>query len=64
MNFVRDNTHLLNDEQLAAALSRLTGRLVSASAVRHARRTLDIQKTPGNGVCRVKRTTPKPPDAG
>jgi hypothetical protein len=70
--FVADNAPTMKDSDLAAALCRLTGRLVTKNAVRDARRKLGIKKKQGrprrgmspavdrNGGA-VERKAPTPP---
>jgi hypothetical protein len=60
--FVRLNAPHLNDERLAAALTRLTGRTITVHMVREQRAQLGIVKKPGRGKCEVKR--PPPPAKG
>lgn len=60
--FIRENAHLLKDVQVAAALSRLTGRHVSIDMVQKARTRLGIKKSTGNGVCRVIKPKKTKPD--
>jgi hypothetical protein len=51
--FVRENASLLKDEQIAATLSRLTGRHVSKVAVSKLRASMGIEKRMGRGYCQV-----------
>lgn len=63
-NFVRQNAALLKDHEMAAALTRLTGRTVTEAAIRRKRTQLGIKKKPGRGVCRVARPAPQQPASG
>lgn len=53
--FVRDNAARLKDWELAAALSRITGRTVTIHALRKCRQGLGIWKKQGRGLCEVVR---------
>ncbi len=54
-NFVRQNAARLKDRELAATLTRLTGRPISEAGVRQVRKRLGIKKKPGRGVCELYR---------
>jgi hypothetical protein len=58
--FVRENASLLKDEQIAATISRLTGKPVSVQAVRALRVRLGIEKRMGRGYCEVVVRPDKP----
>lgn len=51
--FVRDNANIMKDVDVAASLSRISGRPVSIHAVRHLRHKLGIRKRRGKGFCEV-----------
>lgn len=51
--FIADNAAHLKDWELAAALSRITGRVVTLYAVRQVRQRLGIRKRQGRGLCEV-----------
>lgn len=54
LKFLIENAGRLKDAEVAATLSRLTGRHVTLAAVRHARLRLGIKKRHGPGVCEVR----------
>jgi len=60
IEFVTQQADILKDEEIAAALTRLTGITYSVHAVRKKRFRLGIEKTRGRGN-RVRRPAP-PPD--
>jgi hypothetical protein len=49
LQFIRDNAHLLTDEGLAAAMTRVCGRKVHVDAVETARRRMKLRKRGGRG---------------
>ena len=51
--FIRDNANTMKDRELAAKLSKITGRNVTVQAVRKQRQKLGIQKVQGRGLCAV-----------
>lgn len=51
--FIRDNAGILKDSELAAKLTKITGRQVSLQAVRKQRQKMGITKEPGRGRCKV-----------
>jgi hypothetical protein len=59
--FIRENSAILRDAELAVALTRLCGRNITVHALRHIRTQLGIKKSPGKRS-RVK--SPLPPAAG
>jgi hypothetical protein len=63
-NFVRKNAARLKDRELAAALTRTSGRVVTVHAVRKCRARLGIKKKHGRGVCQVVRPVPPKASAG
>ncbi len=53
LDFIRNNANIMKDKDVAAFLTRISGRYVSINSVRHARTNLGIRKEPGRGVSRV-----------
>lgn len=51
--FIRQNAGRLKDVEIAAALSRITGRNVTLQSARRARHRLGIRKRQGCGYCEV-----------
>jgi len=51
--FIKDNSGLMKDSEMAVKLSRSSGRRVTVYAVRKQRTKLGITKQPGRGVCKV-----------
>jgi hypothetical protein len=54
LQYIRENAESLKDKELAAELTRLSGRPVSLGAVRKMRQRLGIGKKSGRGVCGLK----------
>tara|TARA_R110002020_G_scaffold193389_9_gene393640 strand:+ start:2034 stop:2249 length:216 start_codon:yes stop_codon:yes gene_type:complete len=54
LQYIRENCQDLKDRELAAELSKLSGRTVSLGAVRKMRQRLGIEKKSGRGVCGLK----------
>lgn len=52
-SFVRENAHVLKDQEIANCLSERTGRKVSLEAVRKMRQKLGIKKKCGRGICKL-----------
>lgn len=51
--FVRNNSNVLKDKDLAAELSKLAERDVKLETVRKLRQRMGIKKKQGRGICRV-----------
>lgn len=49
--FIRDNAGRVRDRDIAAILTRITGRHISQKAVEHQRERLGYAKLHGRGVC-------------
>lgn len=47
LNFVRDNHDIMNDMELGAKLSQITGQNISTAMIRRQRRKLSIKKNRG-----------------
>lgn len=47
LSFLRDNHNLMNDMELSAKLSQITGQNISTAMVRRQRRKLNIKKNRG-----------------
>lgn len=47
LNFVKDNYNTMNDLQLSAKLSQMTGQNISTAMIRRQRRKLNIKKSRG-----------------
>jgi hypothetical protein len=60
--FVAANAHLLTDPQMAAALSRLTGRTVTARAAGRLRQRLGVAKTNSRGSAGTPSRVVRRPD--
>lgn len=56
--YVRANAGVLTDGQMAANLTRITGRAISEQSARKQRQKLGILKRPGRGVCRLVEDQP------
>jgi hypothetical protein len=54
--FIRQNAGTMKDEELAATLSRVTGRAVTLDAVRHVRARMGIKKLGVGGSFRMKKS--------
>jgi transposase len=52
--FIIQNAGKMKDGEVAAALTRITGRTISLQAVRKQRQKLGIVKRPGRGLCSLK----------
>jgi hypothetical protein len=59
-DYVLNNACRMRDADIAAALSRLTGRLVTLHAVRHIRQRGGTSKRMGRGICEVTRQQASP----
>jgi len=51
--FIRDNADRMIDKELAAQLTKTSGRTVTIQAIRKQRQKLGIQKARGRGICAV-----------
>lgn len=56
--FVADNSGILTDTQMAASLSRLSGKAITADAVRMIRRRLGVAKAQGTRIAELRREPP------
>ena len=54
LQYIRENAESLKDRELAAELTKRSGRPVSLGAVRKMRQRLGIGKRSGRGVCGLK----------
>jgi hypothetical protein len=61
LNFIKANVALMKDDALAAALTRLCGRVVTVHALRHVRTRLGLRKRPGRGRCELQVIKPSLP---
>lgn len=55
--YVKLNAGYMTDQQMAAALSRITQRKVTLQAVRKQRQKLGIKKRHGRGVCEIAKNS-------
>jgi len=51
--FIIDNADTMKDREIAAILSKASGRAITLQAVRKQRQKLNIRKKPGRAVCGV-----------
>ena len=58
--FIKDNAQTMKDKELAAKLTKITGRNVTIQAVRKQRQKLGITKKQGRGICGVVQKEEKP----
>ncbi len=52
-DFIRANSAIMKDSEMADYLTRHTDRIVTLDAVRKVRQKLGIAKKPGRGICSV-----------
>jgi len=52
-NFLRDNASKMKDIEIAEALTKSSGRIVSLEAVRKMRQKLGVKKASGRGIVKV-----------
>jgi hypothetical protein len=53
--FIRDNVSSMKDSEIAAKLSKISGRHISLQAVRKQRQKMGLTKKPGRGICALKK---------
>lgn len=54
VKYLKDNAAKMRDEDIAAELSKVSGRVFTKKAVKLKRQRLGIEKECGRGVCKVK----------
>jgi hypothetical protein len=54
LQYIRENAGALKDRELAAELTKRSGRPVTLGAVRKMRQRLGIEKKSGRGICKLR----------
>ena len=52
--FIRNNAGKMTDQKISDELTRITGRVITLSAVRRQRHRMGIAKKSGRGICELK----------